>query len=174
MRERLKRKLEALESERRRIEALVGSVPADRARLQPAPGKWSAVQIVVHLATAEYSSLKYIRKKIQTPDAVPPAGAMSALRTLALVVALGSPFRFKAPEVISAEPDNPEPEEALKAWSGVRVELRELLESLPEDVMGRALFKHPVAGRMNMSQTIDFMMAHMKRHGRQMQGILTG
>jgi len=172
MKERLIRKFEALETERKALEAILEGVSEEQARREPAPGKWSAVQIVVHLATAEERSLGYIRKKTQAPEMVPPAGLLCTLRTLALVTALSSPFKFKAPDVVSGTPDNPPQAEALRMWAAARAELREMIETLPEELMRRALFKHPVAGRMNMGHTLDFMTAHMRRHGRQMRALL--
>ena len=146
MREKLRRKFDRLEAMRERATAMVERVSPEKAAAAPEPGKWSAAQILHHVASAELGSLEYIRKKTQTPDTVPPAGLMCALRTFALEAALASPFRFKAPEVVANVPDNPPIDEVLSNWSRVRNDLREMIDTLPEDLLGRALFRHPAAG----------------------------
>jgi hypothetical protein len=148
---------------------LVDSAPAARLNEPPAPGKWSAAQILHHVVSSEGGSLQYIRKKTQTPDAVPRATLMCAVRTAVLAAALASPLKFKAPDVVANVPDKPPVDETLAQWSQIRDELEQMIGELPEGLLERALFRHPVGGRMNMSQTLDFMIAHLKRHSRQLR-----
>lgn len=172
MRNRLLRKFRELEAMRERVVEGIDGVSEGRLTTPPTPGKWSASQILDHVVTAESRSLEYIGKKTRTPEAVPPAGLMCSVRTFALVVALSSPLRFRTPDAVSDVPDNPDATEALERWGKVRERLRETLETLPEELLGRALFKHPIAGRMNMSQTLDFMTAHLNRHAKQLMRLL--
>lgn len=169
MRERLHAKYERLESLRAKALELIDGVPEDRLSRVPAPGRWSAAQVLHHVSAAEAGSLAYIRKKMHAPDAIPRAGLMCSVRTAVLAAALASPFRFKAPDVVANVPDNPPVDEVLEQWALIRVELREMIDTLPEELMARALFRHPVGGRMNMSQTLDFMIAHLKRHTKQLR-----
>lgn len=167
------KKFGELEALRERMMALLAGVPEERLRRHPSPGKWSAAQIVDHLATAESRSVDYIRKKTLDPSAVPPAGVMCAVRSFALVAALASPFRFNAPAVVADTPDDPSPAEAAERWARTRAAIRSIIEELPEDLLRKALFRHPSAGRLNMSQTLDFMIAHVKRHTKQLRRTLS-
>jgi len=167
MRDRLLKKFDRLERMKAELLIRIDGVDADRLQRAPQPGKWSAAQVMDHLCGAEGRSVEYIRKKTLDPKSVPPASIMCAVRTILLTTALSSPLRFKAPDVVADVPDNPPVDEVTARWKVVRAELRELIETLPEDLLGRALFRHAVAGRMNMSQTLDFMIFHLKRHSGQ-------
>lgn len=172
MRERVLKKYAKLQALKTAFVSRLSGVPEDRLQLQPGPGRWSAAQIMDHIASAEAGSLEYIRKKTRDPEAVPAAGFMCAVRTLALVVTLATPLKFKAPRVVADVPDNPPVDGGLARWEAVRVDLKGMIETLPEELMARALFRHPVAGRMNMSQTLDFMIAHLKHHTKQLDHTL--
>ncbi len=166
------RKFDVLESMKKRLFNAIDSVPDEKLKSPAAPGKWSIAQVIDHVTTAESRSIQYVHKKTQAPDAVPPAGFMCAVRTWLLVTMLSSPLKFKAPEVVADTPDNRSRAELAARWAAARGELRNLIESLPEDLMAKALFKHPVAGRMNMGQMLEFMTSHMKRHARQVERAL--
>lgn len=167
MRDRLIEKFDRLERMKADLLARIDGIDAARLQHSPAPGKWSAAQVMDHVCSAEGRSVEYIRKKTLDPKSVPPAGFMCAVRTLLLQTALSSPFRFRAPEVVAQVPDSPPVDEVIARWASVRSDLRGLIETLPEDLLKRALFRHAVAGRMNMSQTLDFMLSHLKRHAGQ-------
>jgi hypothetical protein len=172
MRDELTRKFEVLEAIREQVASRMAGVPDEKLQSPPAPGKWSPVQVVMHLAAAEGSSLTYIRKKTSDPGSVPPANFMCAVRTLLLRAAMSSPFRFKVPDVISGTPEIVPAGSALDRWMTVREELRSMIETMPEDLMKRAVFKHPVAGRMTMSQALEFMISHARRHAKQIEQAL--
>lgn len=172
MRDLLSRKFGVLEAIRERVASRMEGIPEETLQAPPDPGKWSPVQVVVHLATAEQGSVEYIRKKTSDPAKVPPAGFMCAVRTFLLVAAMTSPFRFKVPDVIAGTPDSPSAGEALTSWKAARGELRSMIDAMPEELAKRAVFRHPVAGRMNMSQALDFMISHAKRHAKQIERAL--
>jgi hypothetical protein len=127
----LARRLAHLEASRRRALAAVDGVPHAALNRPPASGKWSALQVLHHVVTAEALTLGYIGKKMQAGAALETAGPASRLRLLAVQVTLALPLRVRAPTItgdVPAESDLP----ALRArWDEVRRGLDELVSSFP-------------------------------------------
>jgi len=166
----LERRFERVEKHKR--ELLEGVAGRDDAWLNrpPMPGAWSIVQVISHMVLSEAGTLTYIGKKLQAPPGeIPGAGPMSALRSLALSCALGSPLRRKAPERVRPAGD-PESLEAVRGrWDELRGRWREQLESYPDALMGKAIFRHPFAGRLSLPQTLRFLDDHQRHHARQIE-----
>lgn len=129
-------RLERLEASRARAVALL--VPHDAAALNraPAPGRWSALQVLHHVVESEAAMLGYVRKKLQAGASLPRAGLGSRLRRLALQAGLASPLRFKAPAVAASVPDVVEPAALRARWDEVRAGWRALVEAFPPSSRG--------------------------------------
>ena len=86
---------------------------------------------------------------------------------LTLAAVLASPFRGRAPA--GARPaEEPESLESVRGrWDAVRGRWRERLESYPDALLRRAIFRHPFAGRLSMAQTLKFVDDHLRHHVRQ-------
>ena len=63
-------------------------------------------------------------------------------------------------------------EELTLRWNNSRMQLKELLESLPESLLDKYIFKHPVAGKMNIYGGLDFLKEHVRRHEFQIKKLL--
>ena len=157
-------RLERLEASRARAVALL--VPHDASALNraPAPGRWSALQVLHHVVESEAAMLGYVRKKLQAGASLPRAGLGSRLRRLALQAGLASPLRFKAPAVAASVPDVVEPAALRARWDEVRAGWRALVEAFPPELEGRLVFRHPVAGRMGLADTLAVLQAHLDHH----------
>jgi hypothetical protein len=83
-----------------------------------------------------------------------------------------APIRGRAPEIVASVPDDEDPAELRARWSRLRGELRALLESIPDSLLGTCLFRHPIAGPMTLESALDFMIAHAARHARQIERTL--
>lgn len=164
LRDELRRRLAALEAARRRALQLIEGFPPDALNRAPAPGRWSALQVLHHVVTAEALSLAYVRKKMQAGAALPRAGLASRLRLLGLRLALRSPLRLRAPAATATVPATIDPDELRARWDTVRAELATLVEAFPPDLVGRLVFRHPFAGRMSLADTLGFMQAHLEHH----------
>jgi uncharacterized damage-inducible protein DinB len=166
-------KWQRLQDERRALLDRVDGVVEDRLRQAGPDGAWSVIQILGHLTLAEQLSLAYIRKKMQTPD-LPPAGAMSFWRMAIVKVALGSPFRARAPERTA----HPEAEctsaTARERWDAVRRDWQDLVDTLPPALADRAIFRHPRVGMMSLPHTLDFMGDHVRHHRKQVERRVAG
>lgn len=167
----LKQKLDRLEKLKSSIIREILSMPEDKANIQPEKGKWSAVQVGMHLYTAELNGLKYMQKKIQAADKLAPSGIMGKLRTLLLRLALRINIKYKAPEIVSNPSNRITPKELKEKWTALRMELVSFLNEIPEKYHDKAIFKHPMAGKINLFQALDFMGDHMQRHLKQVNRI---
>lgn len=143
----------------------------DKDRLQASPDScWSALQIVEHLITSETGTLEYLKKKTQTaPELMHPAGQAEAQAARKLSLALKSDERWKAPDILP-QPSGNFPMSMLQAaWSDLRVQWKAFLDELPADYYDKQVFKHPLAGRLNMEQTLDFVCHHIDHHVHQLR-----
>ncbi|MCS6838621.1 MAG: DinB family protein, partial [Bdellovibrionaceae bacterium] len=60
----------------------------------------------------------------------------------------------------------------LDEWQALRHEWTRFLEHFPANAHGRLVFRHPVAGRLTILQTLKFMADHLERHKEQMKRLL--
>jgi hypothetical protein len=160
----LARRLDHLESLRRRALGLVDGIPKSALNRPPAPGKWSALQVLHHVVSVEGLTLGYVRKKMLAGAALERAGLASRLRLLAVQVALRSPLRVEAPAIASDVPAEGELGVLRARWDDVRRELEELVRSFPPELLDRLVFRHPYAGRMTLAHALGTLEAHLDHH----------
>jgi hypothetical protein len=93
---------------------------------------------------------------------------------LLLRIALLSPLRFKVPKtsrgVSPTGRDNLVP--LLARWDDVRDAIGEAATSIASRRLRGAVFNHPVAGSLNLEDTLSFVDAHFKHHLRQISRLL--
>lgn len=140
---------------------------------QPTPKRWSIAQVANHLYRSEKLSLAYLTKKMSNPDSIPKFHFKSWGTLVALKVSLYSPFKFKAPSAINMWKDQPihNPHVLHEKWDASRVALIHFIRQYQPDFGSHLIYKHPVAGRMTMYQTLIFLNDHMNRHLKQMDQI---
>ena len=165
-------RLERLEASRARALALLAPHGAAALNRAPAPGRWSALQVLHHVVESEAATLGYIRKKMQAGASLPAAGLGSRLRRMVVQLGLALPLRFRAPAVAAAVPGVVEPDTLRARWDEVRAGWRELLEAFPPDLEGRLVFRHPFAGRMGLADTLAVLQAHLHHHVPQVERAL--
>lgn len=172
MNDRLRRRFDRLEVVRQRIESSIDGVDSAAMNRPPAPGRWSAAQVIGHLVKAESLSVAYIRKKSSDPSKLRLAGIAHALKATLVVALMRLPLKFFAPEIVAEIPENASPVELRERWRATRSEMSELLDGLPDALLGTCLYKHPVAGPMTVESALDFMIAHAARHAKQIDRVL--
>ena len=131
---------------------------------------WSNLQAGWHLIKSERQTLEYIRKKIQGGSEIAKAGLKARLRHFVLVTSLRLPIRFRAPVSSIHPPDETNSKETIEEWRKTRHNWAEFLKTFPEDMAGREIFRHPLAGRLSLHQTLDFFQQHFRHHLRQLRG----
>jgi hypothetical protein len=137
-------------------------------------GGWSPIQVMYHLIIAEEGSLQYLRKKLSFNPELKDTGMGDRYRSLMLNFYLWAPFKFKAPAGVSGDklPVEADFQETAQRWKSSREELAQYLESLPEEVFNKSVYKHPFAGRMSLDAMLRFFSGHFSRHKKQIRKAL--
>ena len=143
----------------------------ERYRTKPDPECWSYCQVMNHVMNSEEGSLSYVKKKLGDPSTLTRAGLRNSIRSVMLSIALRSPFRFRAPAVLPPPSNDLEWDEQRARWEEIRVEWRGILEKYPAELLGAEIFRHPVAGRITIGQTLVFMQEHLDHHRRQLRRV---
>ena len=138
----------------------------------PAIGKWSVSQIFYHLNKAESLSVIYVSKKKLDVNNLKRTGFKEQFMLKLFMFISAMPFNMKAPAVLGDVPDKVSYNEIIAEWAKTRNKMKELLESLPEDMLYKNVFKQPAIGRLNILQMLYFMQAHFDRHQKQVERII--
>lgn len=174
MNHRLHLKLEQLE---RATEVLLASAErlGDQATLAPAPGKWSATQVVHHLFFVESNIVSYVQKKLHADEVLPKVGLVTRLKALFVRLMLRLPgFKFKAPKGVATLTDSgevPSLPELRQEWQATRRQLERVLNEYPGRQLNRAVFPHPRSGRITILQVLEFLHDHVLHHQQQLKRI---
>jgi hypothetical protein len=128
---------------------------------------WSIAQVVEHLIKAEESSLQYLQKKTQDTSKVPVAGLASRWRYFLTSAVFMTNIKYKSPELILPGDSYATIKNLDERWAKVRKDTYELLNRLPEADLRKEIWKHAVAGKMNISQMLAFFNIHFNRHRKQ-------
>lgn len=169
MREELYHKLEILEQERGQIMQFIDDLNEED--LHDNSYGWTIIQVFSHLNIAESGSIMYMKKKMQAGDKMPEFSFLNKIRLSLAKRLLQSSLKWKAPKVVG----NPNGDYTLKEinekWSKTRDTVREYVDEYPEQFLKKAVFKHPFAGRLNLSGAIDSFIYHQRHHEHQIKRI---
>lgn len=158
---------------RQRVEALLRLMePYDDDRLNraPAPGSWSAIQVAHHLLLVESLALRYVEKKLSFQPELNRASWREWRNLLVLQVYLHTPLKFRAPDAVGEQhlPTFTPLADTRRQWEAVGAAWQAFLENMPENLCDKAVFRHPMAGRLSWRGTFAFFKAHLGRHRRQL------
>lgn len=150
----------------------VHEFPSEDIVRSPAPGMWSIQQVVQHLALSENLSLQYLKKKTLDPAAIPSKDFSYPIRKFLLYLYLASPFKFKAPGMVSDAHFPIEPfETTLEGLQANQLAMLRFLEQLPEKAKTRLVYRHPISGRMDLEGMFQFFTWHIRHHTGQVDRI---
>jgi DinB superfamily len=169
---KLQNQFHELEKQRSELLQKLGSLSPEVLNKTSVDSKWSPNQIILHLILAEQLSYKSIKAKLIKGN-LEKAGIMSSVRAILLRLFLRSNIKFKAPVAVSLLPSNLDFNTLLEDWSKSRLQFEEMLESLPDHLLTKYIFKHPAAGKMNIYGCLTFMKEHIRRHEQQVVKIIS-
>ena len=130
--------------------------------------KWSVLQIIYHIWLAEISSEKYIRTKIQYPETIIKTPVTSSVKAFLTKYFLLFGLTINAPKVTTEFPKEIILEDLKKKWISSRSSFSKLIVELDQkNLSNKAIFRHPLMGRINMSLTIFFFELHFNHHLKQ-------
>jgi len=165
--------LTELEKQREEILQSVSHLSDEAFSRAPQPGKWSVAQILTHILTSEKLSLAYMKKKVQGIDQLKDSGVMESLRLWLLIVSQRIPVKYKAPKVVVENtPETLSLNQLTEEWANLRKELAAFLSTIDDKHARRVIYKHPMAGRFDVQQTLIFFREHIRHHRPQIGRIL--
>ena len=167
-RERL---LADLENGRQALLDVLTGVTEEVAARRPAPGRWSAIDCVEHLAIAEDYLFSQIAASCNS-DA--PTLSMPNRNREALILSRGLD---RTRTVQSPEGGRPTGRfatlhEAMQYFLASRQRTVRFVESCGEDLRSK-LTSHPIIGTVNCHETLLMMAVHPHRHSKQIEEIKT-
>jgi len=161
-----------MENERQQLLKRLENYSEEILTKKPAADSWSVTETLYHLKVAEHGALRYMRKKLEV-GGHQKASFGAAVKQKLLNVAVSLPFKYKAPKVAQIpEGTNVTYAEAISEWNEVRSSLRSDYETVDENIIDNELFKHPLAGKLSILQSVKFMRQHVIRHMGQIDRIL--
>lgn len=162
-----------LEKQRKELQARINHLPEERFNKSMERGKWSIAQILTHLVTSERLSLGYMKKKIQGAEQAGNSGIWEEIKLVILIISQRLPLKFRAPKVVTENtPPALSKQELFSLWENSRSELKNFLEATDERHTRKLIFKHPVAGRLDVRQALVFFGEHIRHHRPQINRLL--
>jgi len=160
--------LTLLQESRERFLGSFAGISEEQARIRPAPDRWSVLDTVEHLTTAETIQLKLLQTQ-RTPR---PAGAPN--REEAFLRMVGERTRkMESPE--SAVPNGrfPTLASAEAQFRATREGVIQLLDRISMEELRATEIKHPhpAAGMVSACEMFIVMAKHGERHAKQIEEI---
>lgn len=126
---------------------------------------WSMIQVLEHILFSESGTLGYMKKKTSGGwENLSLTGEQEIKNSEALNSRLASDERYKAPDVLPAPPGNSDLSDLSIKWNQLRKDLIEFVDSLNENFYDRLVFRQPIAGPLNLLQTLQFLNHHLLHH----------
>ena len=159
-------KLKQLDDETLRFFKTLESLPKNK--LSFSDNKWSVLQILYHVWLAEISSEKYIRTKIQYPETIIKTPVLAYIRAFLTKYFLLLGISINAPKHTAKFPKEISIKKIQENWIKSRASFSKLiLELNQKKLSNKAVFKHPIMGRINLSLTLYFFKLHFNHHQKQ-------
>lgn len=163
---------EKLENQRKLLIEKLECQHSELLKMPEGVGQWSVHQVLLHLIMAEEGALNYIKKKSQAPERIGERTVWTSFRLVLLRWMLSAPIKFKLPNALKPPSNEFEFQELIERYDTVRAETRKLIVHFPNDLLEGEIFRHPIAGRFSMYETLSFFDSHIKRHEKQIDRIL--
>ncbi len=164
MLKKLEWKFNKLEYQREELLALASAGTENKLKAKPY-GKWSVLEILSHIVTAEQLSQAYLQKKMQGLDSLPDAGWSSWFRSALLTLSQRVPLKYRAPRrVVENTPPGLPLREIKDRWDQSRSAFAQLLERFKDNTAHKAVYRHPAVGYLNIGQMLTFYRDHIVHH----------
>jgi uncharacterized damage-inducible protein DinB len=169
---RLEQLFDDLEVQREELLHELKQLSAEALQKHP-PEKWSIAQVLAHLIVSEQLSIAYLNKKMLGIESTVNTGLKEEFKMIALIISQRLPFKFKAPRmVVDKTPVYENIDQLITVWETTRSELKMVLEKFQDNQMKRKIYKHPVAGMLNIQQALRFFGEHIAHHTPQVKNLL--
>lgn len=172
MSKQLAKKYEDIEDVKNQFLQKVANIPDDLFNQKPDDGSWSLAQVFYHIYFVEFGTITTINKNLKADKVKLNAGISNVFRSLLLKIILKSPFKFKAPKVVSEVPAQISFQEIKEMFDKNTQAFKDVLTDLPEALENKQIFKHPLAGLFTINETLHFVREHYLHHEMQIDRLL--
>jgi len=127
--------------------------------------KWSIAENLYHLWLTEFITIKYIKKKTSYPDSLVNVSYFSKIKMKLLELIFFTGVKMKAPKITyDSMPKNIEIKKLKETWIKSRKSFEELVNALDESILKKGILRHPIAGRIDINMTLQFIKMHFHHH----------
>ena len=169
MNKQLQKKFDELENNRKQLLDSIRLLSTEALNTKPDEKSWSVATIIKHLMLAEEMSLKYLQKKTQDTGRADRTGFKNIWRMLIVRGVFFLDIKFKAPAIVTPEVSSETLVQLEQQWSATRADIYKILNALSEEDLQKELWKHALAGKLNVVHMLDFFALHTSRHTAQIQ-----
>jgi len=142
---------------------------ADHLRRKPNPDRWSILEIVQHMVLSEREVLGYLPEPDELVDR--QRGLRARLSYAVVLMVL----RWSIPVPVPSDGMVPDGDTSLaelsQQWDENIGWLRDYLDSVRPADLARAVFRHPVAGPLTVTQAARIAKLHFDAHHRQIRKV---
>jgi hypothetical protein len=158
-----------LEEQRSQFLVVLQGLTAEQLRFSPQPEAWNVVQVGHHVVLGEQGTAEAIKKHWGMRSG--KRRLHHRLGYLLLWTVLKTGLRVKNP-VPEATPDaDIDLGRLVESWEQTRQQLAEVLSEVNQRGLQNAAYKHPVGGPFTVEDALEFLVAHLDHHLRQLQRI---
>lgn len=158
-----------VDAQRSALLAAAASLPAERWRDQPAPDRWSMVELLEHLYRVEHSCARVIARGVEEARA---AGHPAETESHSVLGGLDA-FALRDRSVRRTAPERVTPssgwsaDEALRQLAASRAELDDAIRTADGLALGTITREHARLGELDLYRWILFIGEHEARHVQQ-------
>ena len=137
---------------------------------RPLEDKWSVMEIVEHMAVAEREVLMGLpeRSALKTYDRT----LKNRLMLKVVMFVLGRRIKVKVPSRTMNPKGEADLRRIIEMWDESQKWLTDYVSGCSPEELRKAVFSHPVAGPIDVEQTVDMGMAHLESHRAQIEKLL--
>ena len=132
--------------------------------LSPAPGKWSALQHLVHINKAERSFVILLSKALRSNQPLNGSPMKTVFRSLLFKAYLNFGVKLKSPKVIEPAIENFELEVLKKDFEKTRQQLKQLFESVTPEQWPLFWVNHIYLKELRVKDLLEFLTFHQNHH----------
>lgn len=163
----------ALGEKREQLFSVLRNYSDDVLNQKPSAESWSVAEVIQHLMAADFATLRYLQKKTLDTSRSKNAGLTNKIRLGLLKLAFALPFKYKAPPVTTPkERSHLSLIEMDVKWKQIHDDTLSLINKLNDQDFKKELWLHPIGGKMNLFQMINFSNVHFDRHKEQIHRTL--
>ncbi|MCH8325908.1 MAG: DinB family protein [Bacteroidetes bacterium] len=171
MKNKFLRKYEILQSDKTKFLNFLDNFNNEMLNLKPNKDKWSLAQILFHIIKGEQYTLISFLNSLKPETKLKTVRIITSIKSFFLNSALKTNFKFKAPPIVQKVPESININELLNKWNELRIGINKVCLNMPKDTFNKGVFKHPYIGMINLNQTLDFLIYHLKHHLKQVEKI---